>query len=200
MLREATGLQERDLKRLEGRELLKHDMKNGRGWALYKVERIQDVKQYSIMLQNEEPSGPLKFLPAANDPTVTYSTEECHAVFALIREGKSLVEVFMETRIHPAILNAIVKDYERLSGSWFVAKPIIDSINALPLEGVGTIHTGVDLLEAMKRVADEVNEARKCLGCKKKTRAYCASCAPGGAPKVVASAPDRAPHPQGTDR
>jgi len=197
MLIEALGISVSEFRSLSARGLVKGAKRNARGWWLYREDSIEKLKKHVIIFQTQRAeaarsSPSVKLLPATKEPNVAYSTEDAHAVFNLLIEGKNLVDIFIQTKIHPAIINVILKDYERMAGCLFVNKPIVDGLNELSLPGTEPIKTADQLFEAVKNAAALLAEKSRCKTCKAHSRMHCGNCVEDAVKVALAKAAEAA--------
>lgn len=178
---ERTGYTRTDIRRFRSRGIVQQERRNGQGWALYKESlvdvligiRTQETLQRADRRKQEQVSN--KLPPASMSKEVPYSSMESEIVFKGLREGVSLLDICLENPcIHPAIIRAITKDYELMTGSILLRKITIDKMNQLPLEGSFPLTTESDVFEVMKIAASDTKD--KCPECKK--RPHASSCLP----------------------
>lgn len=197
MLRDLAGVTEHELKSLEGHRLVKAVMKNGYGWRLYTKDQIDHVKMLGEQLRAarearevRDPSS--KLLPIFRMHAEPYSLEEYGQVIAALDKQIPLARIPIETKMHPAIVNVILRDSGQLSGALFVDKLSVDKLNALPLPGDEPIDSVESLLRMVKLLANllektqrESRKDRKCETCHSEPRSICKSCVGKALEEVV---------------
>lgn len=176
MIKEHTGLTENQLKRLEGFGRLKAARKNNSGWALYTIKSVENLHDY-IIQEQELAKTKSKFVvkPLKQDQNIyLYSKEDAIEVFKLLDSGEiKLIEIVYKLKIHPKVLQTILKDYTDLFGTVFVVGSIIEEMNKLPLDAVLPIKSGEDIFHAFLALQEELN----CSRCRKNPKSICNSCA-----------------------
>lgn len=194
MIKEQTGCTETELKSFEARGLVKATRRSGRGWYLYPEKIVDSVNE---LLGNNDQSKKMRRLSRlaeldANRPApkmaaaiyhakISYSSDEAITVITMVKAGRKMDEIFLETKMHPSIVRVIVKDYEMMSGSFLVSKEVLDQINSLELDGVFPITNEQGLLNVLALAATD----HKCAECKKRPRGN--MCMPCSKERVVQS-------------
>lgn len=167
MLLEETGLTNSELKKFEQQGLVKGVARNDRGWVLYNSQTVEALKR----LATGRPARLGSIRKLTNE--ITYTSEEAVSVFEALRAGKTLEEIIIRTRIHPSIVQVIVKDYQHISGSIVILKPVMDEINRLPLDGPRPIRSATEMLEVLRDAAGE----QRCSACTTRRRSrFCPAC------------------------
>lgn len=176
MIRSALSLSMTQFRSLYAQGVLKAVRRGSRGEHLYPEGTIEELKKYLSEVAVQQNADPGKLLPATRDPVVPYSMEECTAVFERLQQGESPVVISLATKIHPAVMNVILKDYARLSGSMWITKETVDALNritklpSLPIDSDNLIENFEELIEMHAR-------ATKCVTCAKSARPEnCAGC------------------------
>lgn len=176
MIRDALELTMSTFRSLYARGVIKSVRRDSRGGFLYPENTIEELKAYlHETSQQNAPTG--KLLPATRDPVVPYSMEECTAVFERLQQGESPVTISLATKIHPAVMNVIVKDYARLSGSMWVTKETVDALNRMTKLPSLPIESGADLVANFEELIEMHARATKCMTCRKSARPdECSGC------------------------
>lgn len=186
MIRAALDLTSSKFRSLCASGVLKSVRRDSSGKRLYPETTIEELKKYlaEIAVQQNAPMG--KLLPATRDPVIPYSNEEWAVVIERLERGESPVKISLETKTHPAVMNVILKDYARLTGSMWVTKETVDALNrmtklpSLPIESENLVENFEELIASHAR-------ATKCVSCHKSARPdECANCqgkTNGGGPR-----------------
>lgn len=155
------GLTNRKFNSLIQDGTLKAARHNHRRWALYSEEDAERVHRI------------LTARLRRNDlDSVTYTAEECAAVFKRLDEGRTFSSIVIELKLHAYTVQALMREYARGSGGLLLTKVEMDRINRLPLEGVTLpIASGEQIIVALEAACAE----KRCSCCK--TRARTSKCA-----------------------
>lgn len=161
-LREKVGLSATQFRSLLAREVITSDRMNSQGYVVYSmetVERLLTMKADGTLFRDLT-SDPSSVADAGNF-TTRYSADEGVRVFELLDQGRSLKDVILATKIHPLLVKFIRADYDDITGSIHLPKPVVDKINALKgLPGSFPLRNAYGVLESFKLYA----ENRVCSG------------------------------------
>ena len=143
VLCERVSLTEAQFRTLTASNVILSDGANPSGYALYSnatVERLIAMKRDGSLFRSLASAAPaaadaLSSTPAIVSPTLHYSAEDGVRVFELLRDGKTLEDIILETRIHPMLVKAIRVDYDDITGSIHLTKDIVQRMNALGNDG-----------------------------------------------------------------
>ena len=134
---ETLGLSDHQLRVLAKTNVLTSDGVNNSGYALYKTEtlnRLIAMKSDGSLFQHvaPRPNTPddVPSRPAMS-ATLHYSAEDGVRVFELLRDGKTLAEIILATRIHPMVVKSIRVDYDDITGSIHLPQDVVARMNAL---------------------------------------------------------------------
>jgi hypothetical protein len=171
MVLERTGWSARHLRSLTARHELVAAGRNSQGWTLYRESDVTALMKNREALVGDR-ARPAKLFPATVTTTTPVSTEEVQIVFRLLEERKSLVQIVLETGYHSTVVYTILRDYELLSHSILVRKPIVDQIHELELEdAVFPIQKAEEILDLLRKTA------AKCVSCQTRPRSrFCGNC------------------------
>jgi hypothetical protein len=131
-----------------------------------------------------------------------YEAEESALVVPLLREGMNLGEiVFQLPQVHPNAVEAVARDYARLSGAVVVSSALVEALNKLPLQGDLPFSTGEELFYVVRATLN----SQACRTCRRAPGSICRSCADkkvtgrastsGAAPSGAPSSDPRASSP-----
>jgi len=158
------GISLAEVKRRERVGLITPATVNEKGWHLYSVDQLEEVRNCTTSANR------LKRL--ADRDSAAYSGEEAAHVFAALDEHASLKDCVKKFALHPAVVEAIAGAWARLDNGLFVSGAVMQEVNLQPLEGTFPITTDGELLEVMKSAAKDL-----CTRCERKPRALCTRCA-----------------------
>jgi len=171
-VRDITGIDKKTFNQLIARKIINTCGRDKRNWTLYPYESIEAIQRYlgTRHIGRAKNSGEGQpTLP----PVVEYSVEEGMMVFERLQRGVLPTAIFLETRIHPTVIQRIAQDFINMSGGIVIPQSILDKMNILQLEGPFPISCPDDLLEVLERAARE----RRCRTCKKNTcSSMCTPC------------------------
>lgn len=179
VLRENVGLSESQLRVLISKGVVTADGVNSSGYALYNtttVARLLRMKGDGSLFRAVSPTAAATPNVARDAATVIlpYSAEDGVRVFELLREGRTLVEIILATKIHPLVVKTIRIDYDDIAGSICLTKDIVAQINELgdagKLQGGFPVRTAEDVFQAIELCATD----RTCSICE--TNAALTSC------------------------
>lgn len=162
MLLQRTGLKNSELRSLEGRGMVKAAKRNNRGWFLWPESIVPAIAKKQKAYAS----------PDYAHEVVTYESNAAVYVFELLDEGVPLTEIVKRSKLHPAVVRAIMRDYDGLAETISIPKLILDKINFLPLDCPLPIKTAEDVLRAFEMLA----AATVCARCKTKPKKLCTSC------------------------
>lgn len=179
MAREYLGITESQFRSMTQKGLLESTKRNARGWCLYAEEDIKAYAKDTIPKIMDDPRAAERkrsdmLLPATISACTVYSRQEAVVVFALIRAGKNLVDIVLETGHHPAAIMSIARDFVALENAIFLDARTMALINALPLEGEMPLRKADDVLRAL-RVAASDQQCRT-PACGRPRGVHCAGC------------------------
>lgn len=166
---ERSGLSARDFRMLVHRRRLLAIATSPGGWTLYDAADVDRVR----LLRNG--GGHVSTISGINQHgAVDYSIEDGKKVFDLLQKGVRHDAIFMQTSIHPRVIEAIVVDFARMSRTIVLSKEILDQINELPIDGVTLpVTSGADVLQAIAVAL----RTQRCQACKKLPRSHqCVGC------------------------
>lgn len=126
---EKVGLTDKQFRALAVDRVIASDGVNGGGYAIYKtstVERLLTMKGEGTLFRRMASATTTS---SAATPSASYSAEEGVRVFELLRDGKSLEEIILTTRIHPLLVKAIRIDYDDITGSIHLSRDIVSQLN-----------------------------------------------------------------------
>lgn len=130
------------------------------------IERIVKLQQSSL--------GIVKRRQGVFEEQCEYTTHEAYEVIDRFKRGLSQQDVFLETKIHPVIIQTILRDWSRMQGGLWLSEEDLATINKLPLEGTFPITTPKELYEVMRLASAE----RMCGQCNKRpVSGSCLACA-----------------------
>lgn len=165
MLAARLGVSEGEIRRRERAGQVVPVARNTRGWNLYDETTVAKAKK----LVPRVPS-----LGGATATSVMYTPEEAVLVFEALNAGKDAITTVLDTKVHPLIVEAIAKDWARLTGALVITKDVLDEMNKLTsLEGVFPIRDALGLLDVMKLAALDMS----CMSCGTRSREVCQMCA-----------------------
>lgn len=191
-----TRIPEVKIRRLVARNKIRPTAQSARrNWRLFDEIAVTTIRDYFAgrrgALKEEtkpvaqpkpyEPKANLKMLRADSlraelgGPKVAYGVEESKLCFPMLHAGKPLVEIVLETGLHPAIVTSIHDDYCNMIEALIVPKAVLDVINQLPLDGTFPIRDAAHILEVLETAASDL----ACDHCKKRRRVLCTACARG---------------------
>jgi hypothetical protein len=160
----------------EGRFLaFGHCAQGGRGRCTIYLE--SQITQFRKLPRRIEPSD--------FSHNALYSVEDAQQCFQAFDEGKSLRWCVLNVGIHPQIVEIIAGRYAALDLGIFIARPHVDDIEALQLDGPAHVKDGGDVLEILRRLRKQRDDAHnelagwrkvKCVNCAKAEARYCAHC------------------------
>ena len=150
------GVTVHEVRRRENVGTLKPSARDQRGWVLYSEADIANVPR----------------TPPRKTHGTSYTVEEAARVYALLKDGKALVDIVMEAAVHPDAVLVIADSYARLTGAMLVPANVMAQVNELPLDGEFPLTTADALLDCMRNAVEEA----KCRECKKKPRTHCVGC------------------------
>lgn len=194
-LRAKVGLSEPQLRSLLSIGVIVAEEKNSAGYTLYSEQSVRvlmarkaegmlfktttkvDTTEYPATIPSAPTPTPkpvnTKPIKTSLPPRVEYSAEDGVRVFELLALSRPVMDIILETKIHPLTVKQIQHDYDEFVGSVTITKSIMDEINKLTkLPGSFPLRTGSDLAETLILCTED----RTCSEC---TRNHCASlCAP----------------------
>lgn len=141
---EKVGLTDTQFRTLARAKIVVSDGANSHGYALYSlanVDRLVTMKRDGSLFRQLSASSAASKTPHASppafvaSPTLHYSAEDGVRVFELLRDGKTLEEIILTTRIHPLLVKAIRVDYDDITGSIHLPKYTVDQLNVLGRDG-----------------------------------------------------------------
>jgi len=147
-----------------------------RSWSLYKPEDVDlartAVNEYArleaILQRDRAASTPRRGRPP-HDPgqppqrdVYKYKHEEFLQAARLLRQGVSREVICIETEIHPDTLYKICRDYDRLTGGFFLDGPSLAAINACEVEGFEMPVRGPQALAALVTFLTREKRCRAC--------------------------------------
>lgn len=212
-LRDKVGLTEAQIRSLTARDVIVADGTNASGYALYKkatVERLLEMKTDGSLFRHLSEEG-VPTAEALSTLIARYPAEDGVRVFELLREGKTLEEIILATRIHPLVVKCIAADYDDITGSIHLPKRVVDQMNALgvagkllgafPLRDADNVYEVVEL-SAQERTCETCGtEAaiNRCMTCLVNARRAALAAARAAEPSAAA-APHSTPTGPLTDR
>lgn len=156
------GLTEAELQRLRREKTLTVDAQTGNGWSLYSEAQVKmlEAKKIDGTLFHIEGRAPLPYERGRID----VPAEDSARVFEMLDKGMLPHRIVIDTRLAPHVIDQIRSDYDRLSGSMTIPRPLLDQMNGLKrLNGRFPLRCASDLLEVLQ-IADAV---RICTTCRK---------------------------------
>ena len=142
MLLSELRISEHDLKYLEDMNVVKPSKIDERGgWRLYHRSVVDALLATPPVIppsarRNAHDDVMRGDAVSTSSSHVGYSDEQGAKVFELLKAGKPLEDIVIETRYHPIIVRAAANDYASFTGGMIVSKASLDAIHALPIEGV----------------------------------------------------------------
>ena len=147
VLCEKVGLNESQFRALAKTGVILSDGANGNGYALYTNETVRrlmtmkgdgtllrSLSSYASIDESTSDAATAAATPPAA-PALRYSAEDGVRVFELLRDGKTLEDIVLTTRVHPLVVKTISLDYDDLTGSIHLPKDIVARLNALGNDG-----------------------------------------------------------------
>lgn len=175
MVLERTGLTDGQLASLLRQRRLKRSRTSSYGCALYTegdVDRIMRELGRQVESGLRMPNS-VVFTTDAGQGGMTYRAEDAERVILLMKAGRKLDDIFLETKIHPRAIKAIVVDYKDLAGAVVLSREMMVLVNKLPLQGAMPITEPEDLYESIKLALD----AGVCRSCRSLPAEACRGCA-----------------------
>lgn len=170
VLRETLGLSEAQIRVLISKDVVTADGTNSSGYALYKTTTVTRL----LRMKGDGSLFPAVSFAAAATPNVAsdatnailpYTAEEGVCVFELLRDGKTLLEIVLATKIHPLVVKTIRVDYDDIAGAICLPKDIVAQINELgkagKLLGGFPVRSAEDVFQAIELSAND----RTCSTC-----------------------------------
>lgn len=168
MLQDRLGLTMSDIKKLKAVGLLEPvKIMERTGWALYDDSTVDKLRGNSFFHKVD------KRMPGFGSMSVAYHASESQQVFALLRQERTLIDIQIETGLHPTVVAAIVRDYTELSNAILIDRGMLEEIEKLPLEGTFPIRTARGLVTILRNAAKE----HRCVRCQRKRSRFCGACA-----------------------
>jgi hypothetical protein len=163
MLMDRTGLTNAELKSLEARGRLKYTKKNGAGWALYAESIVSELMS----------SAPRASGSGINMQSATlFDGIQAAKVFECLQDGKNIIAIVIEMKIHPEVVKAIVREYERNQGSVYLTHAALER-----LATTCGANFALDSEEAVCEVVEGAISAHRCVRCHKHEGQICVGCA-----------------------
>lgn len=172
---DAVGVSSSTIVRLEQRGLIQYAGKSKRGWFLFDESQIEEVKSRLQMRIPKERDSSSPAASLRNSSTTNFDADVAARVFKELEKRKHPVDIVMELDIHPDVVKSIFLSWKDLRGGLYIPQPVMDKINALPLEGSWPSKTAEELLENLR--ASAAATLPQCLRCKKEDRVLCKGCA-----------------------
>lgn len=147
-LLERTGKTEQDLKRLEGRGLLKVDARNRMGWGLYTADTANRV--IAFFRDRQAPENLSSRHSALSLPALSYTTEESVIVFDALHKGVVPTQIAVDYHVHPAIIELIMRDYERINSVVILTTADLTRLENLGVDAVYPVRSGDDVVQLVK--------------------------------------------------
>jgi hypothetical protein len=172
MIIQRTGMTEAMFRGLCTRRILRASKKTGYGRPLYTIAAVENAIHRMNVKVAETPDGELgssRLTPLM----YSYEAETASEVAKMLREGKNLGTIFIETGYHPRLLDAISRDLAKLTRSVFVPAVVLEAIERLPLVGTLPIADADELLHVLRatlksRTCACGDGAEICRGCAKR--------------------------------
>jgi hypothetical protein len=158
------GISLAEVKRRERVGLITPARVNAKGWHLYSVDQLEEVRNCTAAASRQRRLDGREGAP--------YSGEEAALVFAALDRGAPLKGCVKEFTLHPRVVEAIAEAWARLDGALFVSGRVMREVNELPLNGTFPVTSDAALLEILQEAAGDL-----CTRCKRKARALCRRCA-----------------------
>ena len=164
------GVSVHEIRRRESLGVMKPSGRDARGWILYSETDLANVSPTTRGARRPKPGG-------------SFTVEEASRVFALLKEGRALVDIVCESAVHPDAVEAIASSYAKLSGAILVPAMLVERMNALEgkLDGVFPLDSAEAILDAVEAAVEEA----KCKTCKRKPRTHCLGCGAEAAKRRV---------------
>lgn len=156
------GISVTELRRREADGRLRPRKRTVNGWHLFAVE---DVEAQT----NASATGLTRKSTVIDSP---YTPEEAADVFDALDAGKTLVQCVRDCKVMPVVVRLLAEEYASLTGSLFLKKETVDTINTLPLEGTFPLKGERDLLAVLVAAS-----ADTCKSCSTRARVMCKPCA-----------------------
>lgn len=108
---------------------------------------------------------------------VDYRSAEYVDITTRFKAGETAEQIMGNTSHHPAIVNAVLRDYERNTGTFSMTVDSLQRIQALPIEGDFPIRDAWHLAEIIERLCWELERRKQCFECGKREACVCLRCA-----------------------
>ena len=169
MVKDYAGITEYDFKHLEESRVIKPAKKNALGHCLYlETEVLDKIKHRNIGRRKSS--------------AIVYTNEEAAKVFKLLKQNVPLVEIVIETGVHPLAADQIQKDYLFHSKQLIISSDILEKINNLPLDAQLPIKHGYEILELLEELIKEP----QCTKCGIRPKGLCTGCAKHSIMRMIA--------------
>lgn len=143
--------------------------RNVAGWALY---HEADVARISEKFKGQ--LGIVARREGLFEGACEYTTTEAYEIMSRLKKNMPMHEIFLETKLHPVIIQSVQRDWARMHQGMFLSKDDLDDINKLPLEGSFPITTPRELYEVLLIASKD----KPCGQCNQRPRSgTCLSCA-----------------------
>jgi hypothetical protein len=149
---ERTGLTEGELRKFRPKA-----SRSSTGWMIYPERYVNQILAKIPAKDRVLPLG--------------YDAEQSQNVFRMLKEGRELRDVVIETGILPDVLDEIIKAYERLTSTIFLSKATVDRLSALFV-----VNFPIDGEDALMDVVEAASSEHKCIRCKARQGRICMGC------------------------
>lgn len=157
----------------------------GRGHKkLYTYEQVEEYKKLKVSMK--DPNAQMRF----------YTIEEAYAGFMALDEGKTIREMVVQLKIHPAKAEAIRADWVRAGEGVILDRKHVEAILSLGLSGPSSITRPEDVVEIVVAAAAEAEH--EC-ACKRAPASVCLRCVHDRVKNALLSAKKSEPTPSEDD-